>query len=80
MVHEVHDMFPLILESALKMLLKLLSQWKMAETNKEEEVGKRRYPWSVFFNEANNPILVFDFKKIVIKCRGESFARCRVIV
>ncbi|XP_063955306.1 protein furry homolog [Lytechinus pictus] len=63
MVHEVHDMFPLILESALKMLLQLLSQWKMAETNKEEEPQLKppyeRNPFAGVLNLVEGFALVF---------------------
>ncbi|XP_071510567.1 protein furry homolog-like [Diadema antillarum] len=63
MVHEVHDMFPLILESALKMLMQLLSQWKMAETGKDEEAQVKppyeRNPYANVLNMVEGFALVF---------------------
>ena len=38
---EVYDTFPLILESALKMMLQLLTQWKTTVQSKEDKVSVR---------------------------------------
>ncbi|XP_071950730.1 protein furry homolog-like isoform X2 [Antedon mediterranea] len=50
---EVLDTFPLILENSLKMLVQLLTQWKLSEQGKEEKTPRAPYERNPFANTLN---------------------------
>ncbi|XP_038055333.1 protein furry homolog-like isoform X2 [Patiria miniata] len=62
-LRDITDTFPLILESALKMLLQLLSQWRTAVQSKEEKGPVKspyeRNPHASILNTAEGFALVF---------------------